>query len=90
MPGDWTLGLEERTCGIDKKPCPSRFSRCDMCERNGTARKNKKVKMLQDVNARLLESTRYEMRYAKESIFDCIQLINTVIKEMNENSTDTV
>ena len=31
MPGDWELGLEYPICSIDNKPCPSYFSRCDMC-----------------------------------------------------------
>lgn len=33
MPGDWTLGLDWSTCGIDNQKCPSYLSRCDLCEK---------------------------------------------------------
>lgn len=32
MPGDWTLGLEQPTCGIDNKPCWSTHAHCDTCK----------------------------------------------------------
>lgn len=34
MPGDWTLGLDWPTCGINNQKCPSYLSRCDLCEKN--------------------------------------------------------
>ena len=52
--------------------------------------KNRIISILTDVNARLVESTRYKMDFAENEIKDCVSLINTLIKEMNENSTDTV
>lgn len=33
MPGDWTLGLDWPTCGIDNQKCPSYLSRCDLCKK---------------------------------------------------------
>lgn len=32
MPGDWTLGLDWPTCGIDHQKCHSYLSRCDCCD----------------------------------------------------------
>ena len=51
---------------------------------------NRIISILIDVNARLVESTRYNMDFAEHEIKDCVSLIDIVIKEMNENSTDTV
>ena len=42
MPGDWMLGLEQPTCGIDKKPCKYSAPRCDTCE--DKLRREKQVK----------------------------------------------
>lgn len=43
MPGDWTLGLEWPTCGIDDKPCRGYLARCDQCgEKEQRARDAKK------------------------------------------------
>ena len=52
--------------------------------------KDRIISILTDVNARLIESTRYNMDFAEHEIKDCVSLIDVVIKEMNENSTDTV
>ena len=52
--------------------------------------KDRIISILTDVNARLIESTGYNMDFAEHEIKDCVSLIDVVIKEMNENSTDTV
>ena len=52
--------------------------------------KDRIISILTDVNARLIESTSYNMDFAEHEIKDCVSLIDVVIKEMNENSTDTV
>ena len=52
--------------------------------------KDRIISILTDVNARLIESTRYNMDFAEREIKDCISLIDVVIKEMNENSTNTI
>lgn len=48
------------------------------------------VSILNDVNMRLFESTRYEMDFAEREINDCINLINVVIGEMEKDNTDSV
>ena len=48
------------------------------------------ISILTDVKARLIESTRYNMDFAEHEIKDCVSLIDVVIKEMNENSTNTI
>ena len=52
--------------------------------------KDRIISILTDVNARLIESTRYNMDFAEYEIKDCVSLIDVVIKEMNENSTNTI
>ena len=52
--------------------------------------KDRIISILTDVNARLIESTRYNMDFAEHEIKDCVSLIDVVIKEMNENSTNTI
>ena len=52
--------------------------------------KDRIISILTDVNARLIESTSYNMDFAEHEIKDCVSLIDVVIKEMNDNSTDTV
>ena len=59
-------------------------------ERRQSLDKDRIISILTDVNARLIESTRYNMDFAEREIKDCVSLIDVVIKEMNENSTDTV
>ena len=52
--------------------------------------KDRIISILTDVNARLIESTRYNMDFTEHEIKDCVSLIDVVIKEMNENSTNTI
>ena len=52
--------------------------------------KDRIISILTDVSARLIESTRYNMDLAEHEIKDCVSLIDVVIKEMNENSTNTI
>lgn len=52
MPGDYTLGLDWPTCGIDNQKCPNYLSRCDLCkDRERRIKNNGKKKEMEELES---------------------------------------